>query len=48
MFYCFKFCAYVRFFAKVLIETNVNISNKLNCFLCLSKSELHRVVAKFT
>ena len=30
MFNCFNFSAYLRFFVKVLIETNVNISNELN------------------
>ena len=29
MFYCFHFSAYIRSFVKVLIETNVNISNEL-------------------
>ena len=29
MFYCFSFSAYIRFFIKSLIETNVNISNEL-------------------
>ena len=30
MVYCFNFSAYIRFFVRVLIETNVNISNELN------------------
>ena len=30
MFGCVNFSAYIRFFVKVLIETNVNISNELN------------------
>ena len=30
MFYCFNFSAYIRFFIKGLIDTNVNISNELN------------------
>ena len=29
MFYCFSFSAYKRYFVKVLIETNVNLSNEL-------------------
>ena len=28
--YFFNFSAYIRFFVKVLIETNVNISNEIN------------------
>ena len=32
MFYCFKFSAYISFFAKVLIEANVNISNGFNFY----------------
>ena len=28
--YCFNFSAYIRYFAKVFVETNVNISNELN------------------
>ena len=27
---CFNFGAYIRFFVKALIETNVNLSNELN------------------
>ena len=30
MFYCFNFSTYIRFFVKVSIERNVNISNELN------------------
>ena len=30
MFYCFNFIDYITFLVKVLIETNLNISNKLN------------------
>ena len=30
MFYFFKFSAFIRFFDKILIETNVNISDELN------------------
>ena len=30
MFYCFIFSSYVRFFLQIYIETNVNISNKIN------------------
>ena len=48
MFQCCNFRTYIRFFIKVLIETNVNISNELNF------SDLYRNVsyigslAKFT
>ena len=38
MSYCFNFSAYKRFFVKILIETNVNISNELNfsdVYLCI-------------
>ena len=30
MLYCFNFIAYIRFFVKVLLEMDVNISNELN------------------
>ena len=30
MFYCLNFSAYIRFFFKVLIERNVDMSNDLN------------------
>ena len=29
MLYSFNFSAYIRFFVKILIETNINISNEL-------------------
>ena len=46
MFYCFSFSAYIRFFVKVLIETNVNISNELNFSDVLLKCKLHWVPCK--
>ena len=30
MFYCFNYSAYIIVFVRILIETNVNISNKLH------------------
>ena len=30
MFYCFSFSTYIKFFVKIFILTNVNISNELN------------------
>ena len=30
MFHCFNFSAYIRFLVRVMIEANVNKSNKLN------------------
>ena len=50
MFYCFKFSGYIRFFINVLIETNVetnvNICNVFNFFLCLSKLGIQWVASK--
>ena len=43
MFYCFNFSVHLRFFVKVLIETNVNLSNELNFS---DKCELHWVISK--
>ena len=38
LFYCFNFSTYIRFFVKVLLGTNVNISNELNF------SDVNRIV----
>ena len=32
MFYFFHFSTYIRFFVKILMKTNVNISKELNFF----------------
>ena len=42
---CFNFSAYIRFSRRVLIETNVNISNEPT-FLKLSKCKQHWVASK--
>ena len=49
MLYCFNFSAYLRFFVKVLIEMNVNISNELNIISDVYRSVNYIVLqAKFT
>ena len=44
MFHCFNLRAYIRFVVKVLIKTNVNISNELHysdVYLNVNYSESH-------
>ena len=48
MFYCFNCSAYIRFFVKVLIETNVNISNELHFSDVYQSLNYIGVLAKFT
>ena len=46
MFHCFYFSAYIRVLVKLLIETNVIISNALNFSDVLLKCKLHWVHSK--
>ena len=47
-FYCFNLSAYIRFFAKVLIETNVNISKELIFSSLFQSVNYIESLAKFT
>ena len=44
-FYCCNCSDNIRFFIKVMIETNVNISNELIFSWSLSKCKLHRIAS---
>ena len=48
VFYCFNFSAYITFFIKVLIETNVNISNELHFSDVYQSVNYIRLLEKFT
>ena len=48
MFYCFNFSTYIKFSIKVLIETNVNISNELNFSDVYQSVNYNGLLAKFT
>ena len=48
MFYFFNFNAYVRFFVKILIEMNVNMSSELNFSDVYRSVNYIGSVAKFT
>ena len=48
MFHCFNFKAYIRYFVKVLIDVDVNISNELNLSDVYRSENYIGSLAKFT